>query len=501
MPETPKNNAASGGAKQGMSPPLNPLDQLQRERGVILRLVRASFFIMMVTVAMLLIIQQSQIANTGQPGVGLAINWLPTLMATAAFIIIVLLVDFMTPNKKISAFSAVFLGTLTGVIATVAMGFVIDLVVRTWIPDEKGFDALRPIMTTVKVMLGISLCYLAISTVLQTQDQFRLVIPYVEFSKQLRGVRPNLLDTSALIDARISEVAATGLIQSSLVVPRFVVAELQLLADSGDRLKRGRGRRGLDVVTRLQRLGIVDVIIDETPVQSMGVDQMLVELAEKLGARIITTDLGLARVAQIKGLTAINMHDLANCLRPALVPGEQISIRLVKSGEQPGQGVGYLDDGTMVVAEGGAPYIGEEVALLVTSTMQTTAGRLVFARPVNAPETYSEREGDERHEPSAEFEAQQEQQHSQQLSQPPPRMNHPGHSGTPPVAADSQHIGNGHNAEPAANSGSPAMPEKAAGVPTSPPVRSGPFPPKPQGRRGSGPTTPRNPRRWPPTVE
>ncbi len=458
-----------------MPPPVDPLDRIQRERAVILRLVRAGFFIMMTTVALLLIIQQqSQFAVTGQPGVGLAINWLPTLMATAAFIIIVLLIDFMTPNKKISAFSAVFLGSITGVIATVAMGFVIDLVVRTWIPDEKGLEALRPLIATVKVMLGISLCYLAISTVLQTQDQFRLVIPYVEFSKQIRGVRPNLLDTSALIDARISEIAATGLVQSSLVVPRFVVAELQLLADSGDRLKRGRGRRGLDVITRLQRLGTIDVIIDETPVQAMGVDQMLVELAEKLGARIITTDLGLARVAQIKGLVAINLHDLANCLRPALVPGEQISIRLVKSGEQPGQGVGYLDDGTMVVAEGGAQYIGEEVGLLVTSTMQTTAGRLVFARPSGT----------------------QESMIAEHAMPPRDGPHHDGpHQGQPdaeysdkPQADDVPATG-GHGGGAAQDRGATAQ------TPAQPPARAGPFPPKPQGRRGSGPSSPRNPRR------
>ncbi|HMN42391.1 MAG TPA: hypothetical protein PKE29_16235, partial [Phycisphaerales bacterium] len=366
--------------------PPNPLEQEQRERSVLLKFLRLAFLVMMVTVAMLLILQQSQQANIGQPTIGLAINWYSTLGAAVAFFLLVVLVDLMTPNKRIAALSGVFLGTVTGILATVALSFVIDLVVRTWIPDERGFDSLRPLLATIKVMLGISLCYLSISTVLQTQDQFRLVIPYVEFSKEMRGARPSLVDTSALIDARIADLAATGLVQSALVVPRFVIAELQLLADSSDRLKRARGRRGLDVVTRMQRGGTAEVIIDETPVTAIGVDQMLVELAEKLGARIITTDLGLARVAQIKGITAINLHDLANSLRPALVPGEQINIRLVKGGEQAGQGVGYLDDGTMVVAEGGAPHIGEEVSLLVTSTMQTTAGRLVFARPVGAGE-------------------------------------------------------------------------------------------------------------------
>jgi uncharacterized protein YacL len=374
-PENHKNH----GPQQPV--PLNPLEQETRERGVMLRFLRLGFLVMMVTVAMLLVFYQQNQASGGV-ATPVAINFWPTLLGTVSVFALVVLADVMIPNKRIAALSGVFLGTITGVLATVALSFVIDLVVRTWIPDEKGFEALRPLMTTIKVMLGISMCYLSISTVLQTQDQFRLVIPYVEFSKEHRGMRPNLLDTSALIDARIADVAATGLVQGALVVPRFVIAELQLLADSSDKLKRARGRRGLDVVTRLQRMGAVEVIIDETPVTAMGVDQMLVELATKLGGRIITTDLGLARVAQIKGLMAISLHDLANSLRPALVPGEQIHIRVVKGGEQAGQGVGYLDDGTMVVVEGGAPHIGNEIPLLVTSTMQTTAGRLVFARPL-----------------------------------------------------------------------------------------------------------------------
>jgi uncharacterized protein YacL len=400
----------------------------------------------------------------------LTINFWPTLVATVAFFVLVLLIDWVTPNKKIAAISGVFLGTVTGILATVALSFVIDLVVRTWIPDEAVFNAMRPLMTTIKVMMGISLCYLGISTVLQTQDQFRLVIPYVEFSKQLRGVRPNLLDTSALIDARIVDVAATGIVQSAFIVPRFVIAELQLLADSSDKLKRARGRRGLDVVTRLQRMGSVEVIIDETPVTAIGVDQMLIELAEKLGGRVVTTDLGLARVAQIKGLTAINLHDLANSLRPALVPGEQIHIRVVKGGEQAGQGVGYLDDGTMVVVEGGAPYIGQEIPLLVTSTMQTTAGRLVFARPLEAlgAEEAVASEGDAG------------------ATSP----------GGVPVGPGAHGGGAASEAVPA----SAATPAVAAIQPQRPAANGpGPGPGIPKGGRRS--VSPRNPRRWPPASE
>jgi uncharacterized protein YacL len=494
---------ASGASGGGGAPPPNLLEQEQRDRSVLLKFLRLAFFVMMVTVALLLIFQQQSESNSQEqtpqprltpsttpagsartpddggrsttsthfvppPGrISLAINFWPMLGAAVAFFILVVLVDLMTPDKKIAAISGVFLGMVTGILATIALAFVIDLVVRTWIPDENVYESLRPLMATIKVMLGISLCYLSISTVLQTQDQFRLVIPYVEFSKQMRGSRPNLVDTSALIDARIADLAATGLVQSALIVPRFVIAELQLLADSGDRLKRGRGRRGLDIVTRMQRGGMAEIIIDETPVTAIGVDQMLVELAEKLGARIITTDLGLARVAQIKGITAINLHDLANSLRPALVPGEQINIRLVKGGEQAGQGVGYLDDGTMVVAEGGAPHIGEEVALLVTSTMQTTAGRLVFARPANAiVDDEDDAAGDSPAPPAAAARA-------AEVS----------------AAVEATHVGSSR-----ADDSGIAEPEKPSAIPPAPAPRPGPLGPN----RGGGPRrtpTPRNPRR------
>jgi uncharacterized protein YacL len=236
-------------------------------------------------------------------------------------------------------------------------------------------------------MLGLCLCYLGVTTVLQTQDDFRIVVPYVEFAKQIRGVRPLVLDTSALIDGRIADVAATGLIQAPLVVPRFVLAELQLMADAGDKLKRAKGRRGLDVVARLQRQGTIDVKIDDTKVHALSVDQMLVELSQKLGGgRLMTTDLALTRVAQIHGVMVLNLHEIANTLKPTLISGQQLLLRLVKAGEQAGQAVGYLEDGTMVVAENAAHKIGQDALLLVTGSMQTIAGRLVFARTLEPDE-------------------------------------------------------------------------------------------------------------------
>jgi uncharacterized protein YacL len=155
---------------------------------------------------------------------------------------------------------------------------------------------------------------------------------------------------------------------------------MQRLADSSDKLKRARGRRGLDVVTKLQKSPRLDVTIDETPLPGMEVDSMIVELARMMPGIVVTTDSGLGRVAGIQGATVLNMHDLANALKPNVIPGEPLIVSLLKRGEQPGQGVGYLDDGTMVVAENGERAIGREVTLTVTSTMQTSAGRLIFGR-------------------------------------------------------------------------------------------------------------------------
>lgn len=358
----------------------NPLEQLHRQRSVMLRFVRMAFFVLITVVAMLLTLQ-SQTADT-TPG-AVALDWWVPISIAIMLICSALIVDLATPNKKLATISAIFFGLIAGLLATAMLSAIMDLLIAAWVQNP---NAIAGPVAMVKVMLGIALCYLGVSSVLQTQDDFRLVIPYVEFSKQLRGVRPNVLDTSALIDARIVELCASGLLQSPMIVPSFVVAELQLLADNSDKTKRARGRRGLDVITRLQRLGTVEVILDETVLTARAVDRMLVELAEQLSARILTTDHGLARIAQIEGVQAINLHDVAAVLKPTLIPGDKLTLRLLKHGEQAEQAVGYLDDGTMVVVENAAHQVGQDVAITVGSAMQTSAGRLIFAR-LDQPET------------------------------------------------------------------------------------------------------------------
>jgi len=360
---------------------LRPAEAAERRKSNVLRVVRAAFLVLMVTFSLLAALQQQQSAKPLFQSESRW--WLPMLVSMVLALILVvaaIALDLATPKKKISAITGVIMGIVAGVLATVALGFIIDLLLESWVQNSQVLEVLKPLANFIKVLVGLTLSYIGVTTVLQTQDDFRLVIPYVEFAKQIRGVRPLLIDTSALIDGRFADVAATGFLQAPLVIPRFVVAELQTLADSSDPMKRAKGRRGLEFTSRLQRTPRLDVTIDESPVPGKAVDQMLVELARTMPAVIVTTDVALSQVAKIAGVAVLNLNDLANSLKSSLIPGEVLTVKLIRAGEQPGQGVGYLPDGAMIVAENGAGRVGQTVELMVTSSLQTSAGRLIFAR-------------------------------------------------------------------------------------------------------------------------
>ena len=300
--------------------------------------------------------------------------------------LIVIALDVFVPRKSLSAIAGLFFGLVVGMVIAYGLSLVIDLLVEANLTEVGTRD---PFVSAVKLALGVVCCYLAVSFILQTKDDVRFVIPYVEFSKETKGSRPMVLDTSVIVDGRIADIASTRILDSKLIVPRFVLQELQTIADSNDKLKRNRGRRGLDMLNKLQTNENVDIeILEVKPERSAAdasVDEMLVDLAKQLGGKVVTNDYNLNKVAQLRGVAVININDLANALKPVVLPGETMSIKVIKPGEEAGQGVGYLEDGTMVVAEGGRNHIGETIDITITSVLQTSAGRMIFGRLDGAP--------------------------------------------------------------------------------------------------------------------
>jgi uncharacterized protein YacL len=235
------------------------------------------------------------------------------------------------------------------------------------------------------ISLGVLtiLCYACVSLLLQTKDDFRFVIPYVEFSRDLKGLKPLILDTSSVIDGRLAELAETNILDSRIVMPQFVLMELQAIADSSDKLRRVRGRRGLDILNRLRSSDKLDFMMYDSDLPEFAgqpVDMKLVLLAKHLDGKLVTGDFNLNKVAKLHNVVVIDLNQVASALRPQYLPGESFQIRIVKPGEGHEQGVGYLDDGTMVVIEGGRDRINQTVQVAVTSTLQTQAGRMIFAK-------------------------------------------------------------------------------------------------------------------------
>jgi uncharacterized protein YacL len=302
-------------------------------------------------------------------------------LAILGFGAVVLFTDVRERQKQITTISAIYFGLLLGLL----VGWLFSMALRPVF--ESAFPGKPQVIQVMQVSIMVICCYLTISTLLQTKDEFRFIIPYVEFSKQVKGGRPLVLDTSVIIDGRIADVCDTRLIDTKLIVPRFVLQELQAIADSSDKLKRNRGRRGLDVLKRLQSNPKIELQMHDGNIpelrtgERIRVDERLVILAKALSARVVTNDFNLNKIAQLQGVDVINLNELANAMKTVALPGEVMPVRIVKAGDQIGQGVGYLDDGTMVVVEQGRALIGQEVAIVVTSVLQTPAGRMIFGRP------------------------------------------------------------------------------------------------------------------------
>ncbi|MEM9656878.1 MAG: PIN domain-containing protein [Planctomycetota bacterium] len=281
--------------------------------------------------------------------------------------------DVLSGRKRLDTITAVYFGLVIGLFLTYVLKIALSPVVQEGTPQA----------TFATLIIGMVLCYTCVSILMQTKDDFRFIIPYVEFAKEIKGLKPLVLDTSVVIDGRIADVVETRVIDNQLIMPQFAIAELQAIADSSDKLRRGRGRRGLDILNRLRSDPLVDLqVFDRELPQFSGqpVDQKLVLLAKHLDGKVVTNDYNLNKVAKLHDVGVINLNDLANALKPTFLPGETLEVRIIKAGEEAGQGVGYLEDGTMVVIEGGRNHINQSVTAVVTSVLQTSAGRMVFGR-------------------------------------------------------------------------------------------------------------------------
>lgn len=344
---------------------------------MVLNAIRVFFVLAVVAISASYALRLSK--NVGPPQTGEISTETKLAIIIPAIIAVGLIVlDMGFRKKSLGSISGLFFGIVAGVFLTYIFGIVVDWVVEVFFPSKASLGNM------IKLLVGAYTIYLCVSFVLQTKDNFRFIIPYVEFSKQTKGAHPLILDTSVIIDGRIADIAETQILEGPLVIPRFVLNETQEIADSSNRLKRARGRRGLDVLNRLRSNDKIEILLTDARIPSVDelaeVDHKLVALAKHMDGKIVTNDYNLNKIAKLRGVDVININDLANALKPVVLPGEALTVRIIKPGEEIGQGVGYLDDGTMVVVEQGRNHIGEELNIVVTSTLQTSAGRMVFGK-------------------------------------------------------------------------------------------------------------------------
>ena len=307
----------------------------------------------------------------------IANSW-PGLVLGIVFGLIVVLIDRLLKGFSLRLFSSATFGLLLGLLfANLLMA---SEVLRY--QSETTQWAVRLIVYTAFGYLGMMLAMRS------SRDEFSLIIPYVRFARETTQHEPLVVDTNVVIDGRIADLCATGFLSRSLIVPRFVLDELQTLADSRDPTKRERGRRGLEILNELQRSREVELTVHESTGDDVDlvVDSRLVRTAKVLQARLLTNDHALAQVARLQQVPVLNLADLARALRPTVVTGDEIELNLVKEGREAHQAVGYLPDGTMIVVNHARPHVGKIRTVVVSSALQTAAGRLIFAELKNGAE-------------------------------------------------------------------------------------------------------------------
>lgn len=304
------------------------------------------------------------------------VSWVVVVVGTLVVACAIVAIDLYVPNKRLDTISSVYFGVIVAMFLTNVLNAAFRPMLDAW--------KINAVFSQVASLgIALTLCYVCVSLLMQTRDDFRFIIPYVEFAKEIKGHKPYVLDTSVVIDGRIADVVETKVFDSQLIMPRFVLGELQGIADSSDKLRRSRGRRGLDILNRLRNNPGVELeMFDRNLPEFEGqpVDMKLVLLAKHLDGRIVTNDYNLNKVARLHGVEVVNLNDLSNALKPVFLPGESLEVYVVRAGEEPGQGVGYLDDGTMIVIENGRDQIHKTIKITVTSVLQTSAGRMIFGK-------------------------------------------------------------------------------------------------------------------------
>jgi len=298
-------------------------------------------------------------------------NLWPGLILGLLLGLVVVLIDRLLKGVSLRLFSSATFGLLLGLVfANLLMA---SQVLRY--QSETTQWAVRLIVYAIFGYLGMMLAMRS------SRDEFSLIIPYVRFARETTQHEPLVVDTNVIIDGRIADLCATGFLSSSLIVPRFILDELQTLADSHDPTKRERGRRGLEILNQLQRSREIELTIHETASDDvdLGTDARLVRIAKVLKARLLTNDHALMQVARLQRVTVLNLADLSRALRPTVVAGDEIDLHLVKEGREPHQAVGYLPDGTMIVVNHARAHVGKTRTVVVASALQTAAGRLIFA--------------------------------------------------------------------------------------------------------------------------
>ena len=277
-------------------------------------------------------------------------------------------IESSMPRPLLRDLFACFVGLTFGLIVASLIIYIIS---------QTTDDTINP---TLMVSIVIPLAYAGAMIIYRRREAFAL-FSLTAHGPHSKSPALKILDTSVIIDGRVLDICQTGFIDSIIIIPQFVLNELRHIADSSDLLRRNKGRRGFEILRLMQSTPDIDVeITEEDFPEVLEVDAKLIHLAQKTGGRIITNDFNLNRVAELQGVTVLNINELANSVRPVVVAGEVIQVRVLREGKEPNQGVGYLDDGTMVIVEYGRQYVGQTIEVEVTQTLQTTAGRMIFSR-------------------------------------------------------------------------------------------------------------------------